>query len=126
MFSKLVLATVAAVVSAKHQPLVILMSLNEDECPCPHNDLNCMYAYPEHCNVDDKCPCPEGDQFCYSAYPKHCVKDELMQLSEECPHGTGEIGLEICIVCDIDSEYYDYYRGEGPEAVKKCKKEQHA
>merc|ERR1711957_245202 len=95
-----------------------------------------MYAYPEHCNVDDKCPCPEGDQFCYSAYPKHCFKDELMQLwgeSEECPGGTGEIGLETCIVCDIDSEFYynpnDYsrngmdYSGEvGPEAIKKCLK----
>ena len=111
MFSKLVLATVASVVSAKHQPLVILMSLNEDECPCPSNDLNCMYAYPEHCNVD-RCPCPEGDQFCYSAYPKHCVKDELMQL-EDC-----EYGMDICPRrCNED------VMEEGKEAMMKCKKE---
>ena len=85
MFSKLVLATTAAVVSAKHhQPMMILMNLNEDACPCPSADLNCMYAYPDHCNVE-KCPCPEGDDFCYSAYPKHCIKDDLMNLNDQCP-----------------------------------------
>ena len=83
MFSKLALATTAAVVSAKHhQPILVLMNLNEDKCPCPGDDLNCMYAYPEHCNVD-KCPCPEGDDFCYKAYPEHCSGPFLMNLDTE-------------------------------------------